>query len=79
MDAAFPGLLWVFGGRQSARTLHFLSASGIVIFFLIHIFEVFAAGVFNEMRSIVTGYFVVKTHAPAPAPTPVAAAEGAGE
>ncbi len=75
MDAAFPGLLWVFGGRQSARTLHFLSASAIVVFFLIHIFEVFAAGVFNEMRSILTGYFAVKTHAPTPvaAPAPNAA------
>ncbi len=60
MDAAFPGLLWVFGGRQSARTIHFLSASGIVIFFLIHIFEVFAAGVVNETRSIITGYFTIK-------------------
>jgi thiosulfate reductase cytochrome b subunit len=70
MDAAFPGLLWVFGGRQSARTLHFLSASGIVIFFLIHIFEVFVAGAANELRSIVTGYFAVKTHAPAPTRLP---------
>ena len=60
MDAAFPGLLWVFGGRQSARTLHFLSASGLVLFFLIHIFEVFAAGFFNEMGSILTGYFTIK-------------------
>jgi thiosulfate reductase cytochrome b subunit len=60
MDAAFPGLLWVFGGRQSARTLHFLSASGLVLFFLIHIFEVFAAGVVNEMRSILTGYFTIQ-------------------
>lgn len=61
MDAAFPGLLWVFGGRQSARTLHFLSATGLVLFFLIHIFEVFAAGFFNEMRSILTGWFTIRT------------------
>jgi len=63
MDAAFPGLLFVFGGRQSARTLHFLSASGIVIFFLIHIFEVFVSGFVNEMRSILTGYFALKAPA----------------
>ncbi len=63
MDAAFPGLLWVFGGRQSARTLHFLSAWSIVIFFLIHIFEVLVSGAFNEVRSIVTGWFAIKpTH-----------------
>lgn len=60
MDAALPGLLVVFGGRQSARTLHFLAAFSLVGFFLIHIFEVFAAGVFNEMRSIITGRFVIK-------------------
>lgn len=59
MDAAFPGLLWAFGGRQSARTVHFLCAWSIVGFFLIHIFEVFAAGFFNEMRSILTGRFKV--------------------
>jgi thiosulfate reductase cytochrome b subunit len=74
MDAAFPGLLWVFGGRQAARTIHFLSASGIVIFFLIHIFEVVAAGFFNEMRSILTGHFTIKGHAPAATPV-----EGAAE
>jgi thiosulfate reductase cytochrome b subunit len=60
MDAASPGLLWVFGGRQSARTLHFLSAFGLVLFFLIHIFEVIAAGAINEMRSILTGWFTIK-------------------
>ncbi len=63
MDAAFPILPWAFGGRQAARTIHFLSASGLVLFFLIHIFQVFAAGVFNEMRSIITGRFAIKTHA----------------
>jgi thiosulfate reductase cytochrome b subunit len=67
MDAAFPGLLFAFGGRQTARTLHFLSASGIVIFFLIHIFEVIISGFANEMRSILTGYFTLKVSDPAPA------------
>jgi thiosulfate reductase cytochrome b subunit len=60
MDAAFPVLPWAFGGRQSARTIHFLSAWSLVGFFAIHIFEVFAAGVFNEMRSIITGRFAIK-------------------
>lgn len=69
MDAAFPFLPWVFGGRQSARTIHFLAASGLVGFFLIHIFEVFAAGFFNEMKSILTGYFTIKTPVHAPLPT----------
>ncbi len=60
MDAAAPGLLVVFGGRQSARTVHFLVAAGLVTFFAVHIFEVFAAGPLNELRSIITGRFVVR-------------------
>ena len=74
MDAALPILPWAFGGRQAARTIHFLSATGLVLFFLIHIFEVFAAGFFNEMRSIITGRFAIKTHAPA-----ASSIEGAAE
>ena len=70
MDAAFPVLPFAFGGRQSARTIHFLCAWSLVGFFAIHIFEVFAAGVFNEMRSIITGRFAIKVPAePQPAPT----------
>jgi thiosulfate reductase cytochrome b subunit len=60
MDAALPVLPWAFGGRQSARTVHFICAWSIVAFFFVHIFEVFAAGVLNEMRSIITGRFAVK-------------------
>ncbi len=59
MDAVLPGLLWTFGGRQSARTLHFLCAWSLVGFFAIHIFQVFAAGFVNEMRSIITGRFAI--------------------
>jgi thiosulfate reductase cytochrome b subunit len=74
MDAAFPILPWAFGGRQSARTIHFICAWSIVGFFAIHIFEVFAAGVFNEMRSIITGRFAITLPAdPAPQPSEGAA------
>jgi thiosulfate reductase cytochrome b subunit len=60
MNSAVPWLPELFGGRQSARTVHFISASLIVIFVIIHIAEVFIAGVFNEMRSMVTGWFAVR-------------------
>ena len=59
VDAVLPGLLDLFGGRQSARTLHFLSASGIVLFVLVHVVEVLLAGVINEIRSMITGRYVV--------------------
>ena len=60
MDARLHFLLTLFGGRQSARTIHFLSAAGLVLFFLVHIAAILAAGPVNEMRSIVTGWFILR-------------------
>ena len=37
MDAGYPILLDMFGGRQSARTIHFIAASLIVPFVLVHV------------------------------------------
>jgi thiosulfate reductase cytochrome b subunit len=59
VDARLPLLSEIFGGRQSARTVHFLAASGLVLFALTHIAMVVAAGPVNEMRSILTGWFVL--------------------
>ncbi len=56
-DAMFPWLLDLFGGRQTARSLHFLFAFGLVLFFLIHMAMVLLAGPFNEVRSMITGKF----------------------
>src|SRR5665648_90878 len=60
MDAAFPALLDIFGGRQSARTIHFISASGIVIFVAVHIFMVLVSGVWNNLRSMITGRYAIE-------------------
>jgi thiosulfate reductase cytochrome b subunit len=57
--AAFPWLLDFFHGRQTARTIHFVVANLLVLFVAVHVFQVFVAGFFNEMRSMITGYFVV--------------------
>ncbi len=57
-DAAWPLLTSVFG-RQTARTVHFLSASGLVLFLVVHLAMVLAAGPVNEMRSILTGWFAI--------------------
>ena len=59
IDASAPWLLDLFGGRQSARTLHFVFASLIVLFILVHVTEVFIAGPLNEIRSMVTGRYAV--------------------
>ncbi len=61
IDAAVPWLLILFGGRQSARTLHFIGTVLLVSFFFVHILMVVAAGPINEMRSIITGWFVIRS------------------
>jgi thiosulfate reductase cytochrome b subunit len=60
VNAALPFLLDLFGGRQSARTLHFICANLIVLFVIVHVVEVFLAGVWNELRSMVTGWYDVR-------------------
>ena len=58
-NATAPFLLDLFGGRQSARSLHFIFAFLLVGFFLVHIAMVVAAGPINEIRSMVSGRFKV--------------------
>lgn len=62
MDAAWPWLLDIFGGRQTARTIHFLAMLAFVLFFIVHIAMVVLAGPFNELRSMITGYYRTNTH-----------------
>jgi thiosulfate reductase cytochrome b subunit len=57
MDATWPWLTIVLGGRQSARSIHFLCASGLVGFFVIHIAMVLLAGPVNEVRAMITGWY----------------------
>jgi thiosulfate reductase cytochrome b subunit len=63
MDAAFPFLLDFFGGRQSARTVHFLCATGIVLFVLVHVVMVLLSGVWNNLRSMITGRYAIEPEA----------------
>jgi thiosulfate reductase cytochrome b subunit len=59
LDTVFTGWVDLLGGRQSARTLHFLAAMGLVLFVLIHVFEVIVSGAWNHLRSMVTGWYSV--------------------
>ncbi|MDV4176946.1 cytochrome b/b6 domain-containing protein [Rhizobium brockwellii] len=56
-NAVAPWLLDLFGGRQSARTLHFLTAFSLVAFVAVHVAMVLVSGVFNNLRSMITGYY----------------------
>lgn len=61
MDSVLGWLVDLVGGRQSARSIHFLFAMGFVAFFLIHIFEVIVSGLGNNLRTIITGRYAIKT------------------
>jgi thiosulfate reductase cytochrome b subunit len=61
IDIAFPWLLTLFGGRQAARTVHFIACFSFIGFILIHVIQVILTGLFNNIRSMVTGWFIV-TH-----------------
>jgi len=63
MDAAWPWLLTLFGGRASARSIHFLCAMGIVLFIAVHLAMVILAGPYNEIRSMITGRYRIRAEA----------------
>ena len=60
VTARFPELYALFGGRQSARTVHALCALMLCLFALVHIAQLFVAGFVNEVRSMITGYFEIE-------------------
>lgn len=59
MDAAWPWLLELFGGRQSARSIHFIAAALLGGFTVLHLVLVILAGAWNEVRSMLTGWWRV--------------------
>ena len=60
IDTAFPWLLTIFGGRQAARTIHFVACFSFVGFIVIHVVQVILTDFFNNIRSMVTGWFLVQ-------------------
>ena len=52
MDANWPLLTDLFGGRQSARSIHFLSAFLLVLFFLVHIVMVLLSGPISQTAAM---------------------------
>ncbi len=72
MDSGWSWLIDLFGGRQSARSLHFLAALGLVGFIVVHVVMVVLAGPYNEVRSMVSGRYRLPR-----SPAPGAAAEEA--
>jgi thiosulfate reductase cytochrome b subunit len=65
LDAAFPWLLDLFGGRQSARSIHFIVASLTVAFVVVHLIMVVVSGLWNNVRSMITGRYAIEVKEPA--------------
>lgn len=64
LDAAFPWLRGIFGGRQSARTIHFLMAALLVLFVIVHVAMVLLSGAVNNLRGMITGRVTIKEETP---------------
>lgn len=64
-NAAAGGLLpQLFGGRASARSLHFIVTNLTVAFIIIHVAVVILAGPINQLRSMITGRYDVGKERP---------------
>jgi thiosulfate reductase cytochrome b subunit len=54
-NSAFPVFVNLLGGRQSARTLHFVISVALVLFLLIHVGMVCLAGFWSRTAAMITG------------------------
>ncbi len=55
LTAAFPFLVEIAGGQQSARTIHFFATLALVLFVSGHVLMVFRAGFRRQVRAMITG------------------------
>ena len=54
-NSAFPSTVKLLGGRQSARTIHFLVSVVLLMFVLLHVTLVWRTGFVSRMRAMITG------------------------
>ena len=54
--SVFPFMVTILGGHQSARTLHFVFVSLLVLFLIVHIAMLFLVGFVSHVRAMITGY-----------------------
>ncbi len=55
MGAAWPWLLEVTGGRQSARSIHFLASFALLGFTIVHVLLVLLTGPWGQLKGMTTG------------------------
>jgi len=55
VTAAFPFLLSLFGGYQSARTIHFFTFVALLLFVFVHVIMVIRSGFRRQIRAMTVG------------------------
>lgn len=55
ITAAYPFLLKIFFGAQSARTIHFIASAALVLFLIVHLVMIFKSGFRKQIRSMTIG------------------------
>jgi Ni/Fe-hydrogenase b-type cytochrome subunit len=55
VEPALPWLTDLFGGRQSARSIHFLAAWALMAFLVVHVVLVLVSGPLRQLRDMITG------------------------
>lgn len=60
LNAAFPFLDALWGGRQSARSVHFIASSGIAAFLVVHLVLVVLAGPIRGIGAMITGRITIR-------------------
>jgi thiosulfate reductase cytochrome b subunit len=55
ITAAYPFLLKIFFGAQSARTIHFFASTALVLFLIVHVVMVIKSGFKRQMRAMTIG------------------------
>ncbi len=63
MDSSWPWVVDLFGGRQSARSVHFVVTNLVVLFVVVHLLMLVLAGPFKLLRGMITGWQRVETGA----------------
>jgi thiosulfate reductase cytochrome b subunit len=57
MDSVLGWMVDLVGGRQSARTWHFIFCFAFIAFIAVHLFMVLATGPLNQLRGMITGTY----------------------
>ncbi len=59
LNAAFPWLDAIWGGRQSARSVHFIAMGGITLFVFVHLALVLLSGPVRGIGAMITGRMTI--------------------